>query len=238
MAEFKTVSGQLEGMWNGAMGEAEAAGRKAGEAAGVERALQAVEFLVSEWSSHSAIRPGDLVPELRRRLSAVEPLVVDDGLERLTFAEWEERARLAGWVQALDREPELPPDEVIEVDEQGRVHGLVTGPLREGPDMRPGFRVGDIAEPLVGREGDEERRVLVDRRGGEAPLPEIARDFEGERARQLAAEDAAQVFPPPVEATFTEDEALAAQFGGSAASSPETVLEAEASAEAREQSAL
>lgn len=29
--------------------------------------------------------------------------------------------------------PELPqPDEVIEVDEQGKVHGVVTGPLRKG----------------------------------------------------------------------------------------------------------
>jgi|GEM_PF-5930684 len=166
MAEFKTVSGQLEGMWNGAMGEAEAAGRKAGEAAATEKVLQAVAKLETEWPG----RQGHPVPgfeqELRRRLSLPEPEVVDDGLERLTFAEWEARARLAGWVHALDKGPELPPSA-----------DLVPEPLA---------RFG---------ESDEERRVLVDRRGGEALQPKIAQDLAAERARQLAAEDAAQVFP-------------------------------------------
>lgn len=177
MAEFKTVSGQLEGMWNGAMGEAEAAGRKAGEAAATEKVLQAVAKLETEWPE----RQGHPVPgfeqELRRRLSVPEPPVVDDGLERLTFAEWEERER--------ERKAVMPSTAVG------------TAPAFEHWDatLPPGTVVVDGGE-LVRRENDEERRVLVDRRAGEAS-PEIARDFEGERARQLAASDADQVFPPP-----------------------------------------
>lgn len=204
--EFEKVRGQIESLWNEGLTEAGARARRSGEAAGVERVFQAGEAYAAELATwEERPRPADFLAELRRRLSLPEPEVLEErltfaewearhaeqpGVERLTFAEWEERAKLAGWVHALDKGPELPPtDEFIEVDEQGLVHGAVIGPLREGPDMRPGFRVGDVAEPLVRREGDEERRVLVDRRGGEAPLPEVARGFEVEEldARVRAA---------------------------------------------------
>lgn len=83
MAEFKTVSGQIEGLWNAGLADAEVAGRKAGEAAGVERAVQAVAVLIGE---HGGLGPGAFVGELRRRLSAEVPEILE---ERFTRAEWE-----------------------------------------------------------------------------------------------------------------------------------------------------
>lgn len=83
MAEFEKVRGQIEGLWNAGLADAEVAGRKAGEAAGVERAVQAVAVLIGE---HGGLGPGAFVGELRRRLSAEVPEILE---ERFTRAEWE-----------------------------------------------------------------------------------------------------------------------------------------------------
>lgn len=173
--EFEKVRGQIESLWNEGLTEAGVRARRSGEAAGVERAVQAVEVLIGE---HGTFGPGQFVAELRRRLSlpeSEEPLRWKDGelmtfedweranreagIERLTFAEWEERER---------ERKAVMPSTTVEI-----------APAFEQWDatLPPGTVVVDGGESAR-REGDEERRVLVDRRGGEAPLPGVARDFD------------------------------------------------------------
>lgn len=71
MADFKQVAGQLEGLWRSSVEEAEAQGRVAGEAAGVEKVLREAEVLLNEEAPAGAERsPGQHLAELRRRVAA------------------------------------------------------------------------------------------------------------------------------------------------------------------------
>lgn len=81
MADFRQVSGQLEGLWKGAMEEAEAQGRIAGEAAGVEKVLKLVERLVEEYGGR-----GVNLADLKQHLAAEAPVIGTGGFGEVAAA--------------------------------------------------------------------------------------------------------------------------------------------------------
>ncbi len=121
MADFRLVSGQLEGFWRSAMEEAEAQGRIAGAAAGREEVLRLAEKLAEELHrSGSAEDAGArrLLASVRQHLAAQAPAAILSSFgspvlteeERVAKERWEadlaaERASRHGQPVTLPGEP-------------------------------------------------------------------------------------------------------------------------------------
>lgn len=145
MAEFEKVRGQIEGLWDTEVKNAELEGRKAGAAAAVEAVWQAGHKLAGEWDEERApLRTyKSFLQELKQSVGGAPALL-------LSPEEWERVLGALGQ-QTLTAEGRrdggiIPVHHMTDAELEAWRQSQVSA----GADERPGFRVGDTAAPLPG----------------------------------------------------------------------------------------